>query len=219
MNNPHWLHARLRAVASSCLGVDFLADDVAELNKRGFEMVNGNVLRDAPPGQYDVVVAGDLIEHLESPGIFLEYVAGALRPEGIAIITTPNAYFLDQMWTILFRGRPDISPEHAVLFDPFTFEKLVARSPLKVQSFYWLTPSWWALCSSKRFAVKLFGRALSLASSWILALRPYVNSDFAAVLELKRAGDETFDPAQSAKAVMDFLDQPQAQPARSCNSC
>jgi SAM-dependent methyltransferase len=206
VDNPAWLHAAIRDVAQTCVGVDFLADDAAKLNELGFDVRVGNVLRDDPPGQFDLVVAGDIIEHLEDPGVFLEYIAKALRPGGRAVITTPSAFYIAQWWTLLARGRPAISPEHAVLFDPFTFSKLVDRGPLELEELRWLTPSWWAFWDSGRLRANLIGRPLHLLMRPLLRLRPYLNSDFAAVLRLREGGGER-DVAGSARDVMDYLHQ------------
>jgi SAM-dependent methyltransferase len=203
-SNPDWLHAKIRAVAARCVGVDFLADDVAALRERGYDIFPGDVLKDAPPGQFDVVVAGDLVEHLPDPGIFLEYVAKALRADGVAVVTTPSAFYIGQLWTVLFRGRPEISPEHTVWFDPFTFHQLAERSPLQVQEFFWLAPSWWALWNANRAIANLAGRPLHVLTRGLLRLRPFLNSDFAAVLRHRDATVE-FDPSRSARQVMEFL--------------
>jgi SAM-dependent methyltransferase len=204
IENPDWLHSAVRDAARSCVGVDFLADDAAQLNDRGYDIRVGNVLHDAPPGQFDLVVAGDIIEHLEDPGVFLEYVAKALRPDGRAVITTPNAFYLAQWWTLLARGTPAISPEHSVLFDPFTFSKLVERGPLELEALHWLTPSWWAFWDSGRVRANLVGRPLHTVSKLILRRRPYLNSDFAAVLRLREDTGER-DVAKSARDVMQYL--------------
>ncbi len=204
IDNPGWLHAGVRNAARSCVGVDFLADDAAELNERGYDIRVANVLRDEPPGQFDVVIAGDIIEHLEDPGVFLEYIAKALRPDGRAVITTPNAFYIAQWWTLLARGKPAISPEHSVLFDPFTFAKLVERGPLELEALHWLTPSWYAFWDSGRWRANLIGRPLHAVSRLLLRRRPYLNSDFAAILRRREDAGER-DVASSARAVMQYL--------------
>jgi SAM-dependent methyltransferase len=206
VENPDWLHARIREVAKSCVGVDFLADDVEELRRRGFDIRIGNVLTDDPPDEaaFDVVVAGDIVEHLEDPGTFLRYVARALRPDGVAVITTPSAFYVGQWWTLLAKGRPAISPEHCVLFDPFTFAKLVDRTPLEIAELRWLTPSWWAFWDSGRVVANLVGRPLHALSRVLLRGRPYLNSDFGVVLRRRPEGWER-DVRQSAADVMGYL--------------
>lgn len=204
VENPDWLHKSVRDVARSCVGVDFLADDVAELNERGYDIRVGDVLRDAPPGEFDVVIAGDIIEHIEDPGQFLHYIADALRPDGIAVITTPSAFYLAQWWTLFATGRPAISPEHCVLFDPFTFSKLVDRTPLEVVELHWLTPSWWAFWDSNVLVRNLIGRPLHELSKLALRWRSYLNSDFAAILRKRPDGWER-DVQRSAAEVMGYL--------------
>jgi SAM-dependent methyltransferase len=204
VDNPDWLHAGVREIARSCVGVDFLADDASKLNERGYDIRVGNVLRDEPPGRFDLVVAGDIIEHLDDPGVFLQYVARALRPDGRAVITTPSAFYIGQWWTLLARGKPAISPEHSVLFDPFTFSKLVERGPLELEALHWLTPSWWAFWDSGRLKANLIGRPLHAVSRLVMRARPYLNSDFAAVLRLRDEAAER-DVEGSARAVMQYL--------------
>jgi SAM-dependent methyltransferase len=205
LENPRWLHAEIAAVASSCVGVDFLERDVAELNARGFSMLAGNVLTDEPPDRFEVVVAGDLIEHVENAGVFLEYVAKALTEDGIAIVTTPNALYPAQLWSVLGRGRPEISPEHVALYDPFTFANLVERSPLRLVELRWLELTWSAFSRSRNPLVRLGVWApLHALTRLAAAARPYLASDFAAILERRPEGERP-QPAESAKLVMDFL--------------
>jgi len=208
LENPRWLHAEIAAVASSCLGLDFLEQDVAELSARGWNIVAGDVLRDEPPGRFDVVVAGDLIEHLENAGVFLEYVARALAEGGIAVVTTPNALYPAQLWSVLGRGRPEISPEHVALYEPGSFARLVERSPLRIRELRWLELTWSAFSHA--------GNPLVRAGVWAplhaltraaVASRPYLGSDFAAVLE-RRPDGPARDVQADARDVMEFLHRP-----------
>lgn len=96
MSSATWLHARLASVASSCLGVDVLEEGVAEMNKRGYSAV-AHDLTDGPGpvaarGPFDVVVAGELIEHVADLGMIFRTARDVLEPSGILIVTTPNPY-------------------------------------------------------------------------------------------------------------------------------
>jgi 2-polyprenyl-3-methyl-5-hydroxy-6-metoxy-1,4-benzoquinol methylase len=91
-----WLHAELAAVSSRCVGLDTEADGVEAMRDQGYEAFVGRV--EEVPGEvramapFDVVVAGELIEHLEAPGALFALAAEILRPGGALVITTPNPY-------------------------------------------------------------------------------------------------------------------------------
>lgn len=200
--NPNWLHRKIREVSAACLGVDYLTDDVERLRRLGYDIVAGDVLRDEPPGTFEVVVLGDLIEHLENPLRLLEYAAAALEPSGRVLVTTPNATYLGQVVTVLARRRPEINPEHVMIFDPFTFRNLVERSPLELEELVWLGPSWRALWDSRfRVVRKMVSPAVARLTSGVLNRRPYLSSDFAAVLR-SRETTQTPTPEERASAAV-----------------
>ena len=200
--NPNWLHRKIREVSAGCVGVDYLTGDVDRLRSLGYDIVTGDVLHDDPPGTFDVVVLGDLIEHLENPLRVLEYAAAALEPGGKTLVTTPNATYLGQFVTVLARRRPEINPEHVVLFDPFTFRNLIERSPLELEELVWLAPSWWALWDSRfRLVRKAVSPAVARLTSRVVGWRPYLSSDFAAVLRPRQDVSGATPESRAAAAV------------------
>jgi SAM-dependent methyltransferase len=96
MKSPNWLHGRLAAVAQRCVGVDVLPEGVAAMQERGHEVVLQDLgsglgsLADIAP--FDVIVAGELIEHVEAIDMLFDVASEALAPDGELIITTPNPY-------------------------------------------------------------------------------------------------------------------------------
>jgi SAM-dependent methyltransferase len=75
---------------------------------------------------FDIVVAGELVEHLSNPGRFLTGVGRLLAPDGRLVLTTPNGiglkYFLHAA-----AGRDRSHPDHALLFSFSTLNTLLAR--------------------------------------------------------------------------------------------
>jgi 2-polyprenyl-3-methyl-5-hydroxy-6-metoxy-1,4-benzoquinol methylase len=64
-------------------------------------------LNAALPGHedaFDVVVAAEVIEHLENPRFMIREVFRLLRPGGTAIVTTPNNESWRSLIALLFRG-------------------------------------------------------------------------------------------------------------------
>lgn len=204
VGNPRWLHEAIRSVASRCVGVDYLEDDVATLRDLGYDIVVGDVLRDEPPGRFERVVLGDILEHVEDPATLLRYTASALTADGLAVVTTPNPFYLGQFLTIGARCSPTVNPEHVAFYDPRTLVALVERSPLEIVELRWLTPSFPALWDSRhRLVRRVVSPGLHRLGGAIRSRRPYLNSDFAAILRRRHDVGAMSAPDRAAR-VMDF---------------
>ncbi|MDW3219453.1 MAG: class I SAM-dependent methyltransferase [Acidimicrobiales bacterium] len=96
MDASNWLHARIAAAASTCLGVDILDAGVDAMRRRGFDAVVHDLTTGLGPiadrGPFDVIVAGELIEHVDDLGMLFRTAAEGLSAEGELILTTPNPY-------------------------------------------------------------------------------------------------------------------------------
>lgn len=96
LESDEWLHGRLARVAARCVGVDILESGVEAVRAAGFDAVVHD-LRDglgplAERGPFDVIVAGELIEHVPDLDMILATAAEGLPPDGELILTTPNPY-------------------------------------------------------------------------------------------------------------------------------
>src|SRR5438552_1586613 len=91
-----WLHELLSRSARELVGIDSDAGGVRLARELGFESYtadcqSGSDLTELALEQAEVVVAGELIEHLDRPGDFLEAVKTLVGPTGVLVLTTPNA--------------------------------------------------------------------------------------------------------------------------------
>ncbi|MHB8185475.1 MAG: glycosyltransferase [Dermatophilaceae bacterium] len=64
------------------------------------------------PGQFDLVTAVEVIEHLEAPIAFLRGLARLLTPDGVAVVTTPNVDSLPARLKFLLKGKLRMLDEH-----------------------------------------------------------------------------------------------------------
>lgn len=91
-----WLHAKVCEVASSCVGVDIEAEGVTAMKDAGYDVVQHDITEGPGPladaGPFDVVVAGELIEHLDTPRAIFDVARAVLIPGGHLIVSTPNPY-------------------------------------------------------------------------------------------------------------------------------
>lgn len=139
------LHLRLAEVAKDIIGVDL--DDQALLKLSSFpnsglllKMDVENLEFETHVDTFDVVVAGEIIEHLSNPGKMLTRIKEVLRPEGQLVITTPNAFAIKPFVHAIFRRRDVNSDLHTLLFTFKTLSTLLERhgfSPVVVGSSVW----------------------------------------------------------------------------------
>jgi SAM-dependent methyltransferase len=81
---------------------------------------------DFPDASFDVVVAGELLEHLRDPAPLVAEVRRVLRPGGTFVASVPNAYRLKRRLLFLFGRPPDDDPTHLQMFSPSDVRALLA---------------------------------------------------------------------------------------------
>lgn len=133
------LHGILRDIASDLHGLDIDADSIKEMRAKGFSNLyvgNAESLDTLDLSQtFDVVLAGDLLEHLTCPGAMLDGVKRFLAPGGSFIVSTNNAFGLHfqlRRWT----GGYTEQFEHVCFFSPETLVHLFERHGYRIQEMY-----------------------------------------------------------------------------------
>jgi len=108
--------------------------------------------------KFDVVIAGEIIEHLDNPGLFLDKLTSVLKDNGICIITTPNYLCLRNIKSFIFTGienpiytqRDDVRLGHVVGFTNFLMTHLTLRKGLKIVDFAYVLKK-----TDKKFRFKI----------------------------------------------------------------
>jgi 2-polyprenyl-3-methyl-5-hydroxy-6-metoxy-1,4-benzoquinol methylase len=111
-------------------GVEINAEAVRYCREaRGLDVTEGTLEPQTyPPGRFDVVLMGDVIEHVASPKDLMRTVARILRPGGAVLISTPDI----SGWAArLLQVKP---VEHIHYFDAKTMERLVREAGLELVS-------------------------------------------------------------------------------------
>ena len=141
--DPRWLHRRVRAAAKRCVGVDYAKAEVEKLNAMGIEVVHGDVTRRLPLDEkFEVIFAGDLIEHLSNFEGFFENCSRLLAPGGALILSTPNPFYADGFHYAAMKRRVLINPEHVCWIDPQAMLQLVGRFGWRVSDLRFTREAW-----------------------------------------------------------------------------
>lgn len=123
-----WLHGHIRRHARSTLGLDLEAEEVAKLVTRGYDVVCGDAEQVDLGRTFEVVVAGELIEHLSNPGRFLDNMARHLVPGGEILLTTPNPFYPKRLAEVFVGGKAQVHPQHVSWYCPQTLEAALRRA-------------------------------------------------------------------------------------------
>lgn len=132
-----WLHGRLRKQFPSVVGIDISEENISELHRYGFENLYVQSAESFELGEeFDTIVAGELIEHLSNPGLFLDRARAHLKPAGRLVITTPHPFCLFDITYALFKfPKTCQNGQHTCWFCPQTMKELAERSQFKIEHF------------------------------------------------------------------------------------
>lgn len=122
------LHSDIRTVAKSVFGVDLHAPADFICN---IDLHPDYLCQTSPPS--DLIVAGEILEHLANPGALLAELRRFRCP---VLITVPNALCAGaQYW--ISRGYEHVNADHVSWFSYRTLKTLVERYGFTVDFFAW----------------------------------------------------------------------------------
>jgi cyclopropane fatty-acyl-phospholipid synthase-like methyltransferase len=137
------LHFELAAVANSLYGFDFdqegldvlAASGTTDLYRADLEKLEAVDLDET----FDVIVAGEMIEHLNNPGLFLKGIQRFMNADTELVITTINAYSALRFAIYGLRGKQGLNepvhPDHVAYYSYKTLTLLIERAGLTVSQF------------------------------------------------------------------------------------
>lgn len=116
--NPHSLAIMSEALPGRYIQADITAADASE--------VIG--------GTYELIVLGDVIEHLDCFRSALQNLRALLADDGVLVITTANAYNAEAILKQLFRYE-SVHEEHTCYFSYLTMKRLLEMNDMTIGDF------------------------------------------------------------------------------------
>jgi len=126
-----WLHAHLATTARELVGLDVDDDGVARAVAKGYDArvvdcCDVDAVRALALEPAEVLVAGEVIEHLDDVGSFLDALHTLVTADGILAITTPNAAGLVN--TVASFANYEVNhPDHVTMFTCRTLDAMLRR--------------------------------------------------------------------------------------------
>jgi SAM-dependent methyltransferase len=110
------------------VGVDADREALAEAEKLGIETRWADLDESLPfeDESFDVVVAGELLEHLRDPHRLVAEARRVLKPGGTLVGSVPNAYRLKNRLRFLAGRKPEDDPTHLQMFSARDVRTLLA---------------------------------------------------------------------------------------------
>ncbi len=124
-DSSHWPHLLLKQKAKEVYGIDL---DIGEKYSSDSHYQNASAEKFDFSIPFDVIFAGDIIEHLSNPGLFLESCKRNLTQEGRLIITTPNVFNLFNLTEKCAKREPTVNKDHTCYFNNKTLSTLLVKN-------------------------------------------------------------------------------------------
>jgi 2-polyprenyl-3-methyl-5-hydroxy-6-metoxy-1,4-benzoquinol methylase len=142
------LHFDLEKVATRLTGFDFDQEGLEILASHGstnLYRADLEKLDDVDCNEtFDVIIAGEIIEHLNNPGLFLEGIKRFMSSETRLMITTVNAYCAMRIVQYALRGKggsnEPVHPDHVAYYSHNTLRLLIERHGMAIDEFMFYVP-------------------------------------------------------------------------------
>ena len=133
------LHQALKPVCKSLVGIDNDASGIKTMEREGFKVICCDITLMNLQRTFDVIIAGEIIEHLSNPGVALKTLGKHLNKAGRLVLTTCNPFYYRQQSKIMRKGHIQVHPEHTAWYDPLTMSVLLNNSGFTVIKGAWLS--------------------------------------------------------------------------------
>lgn len=132
--SDRFLHKIITDNSKSVIWVELDKNRAKKLKDLWYNIIQWNAENIDLWEKFDVIIAWDLIEHLNNPWLFLENIKKHLNDRWFFIFNTPNAYSINFIlrW-LFFRWNVKQFPEHVYLFTEDLIANILERYDLKIE--------------------------------------------------------------------------------------
>ncbi|MSS70590.1 MAG: methyltransferase domain-containing protein [Candidatus Latescibacteria bacterium] len=150
IDHPAWLHKHLVKAAGDreVIGIDLNQTVIEAMRQRGYSAEQGDALEMDRrfQGEFGLVVAGEIVEHIPSQLAFLRACRNVLAPDGRLVISTPNPCGVVSVLGYWLIQRESWGTGHVLWQSPRTMATLATEAGLRLAGFQhcdWDARGWW----------------------------------------------------------------------------
>lgn len=172
------LHKEIESVAKDLTGIDIDRIGIQRLREKGYSVIEHDVEKpfDLEPN-FDLIVAGELLEHLGNPLRFLTNLHPLMEQGTELIVTVPNVYVWNKAIYYLIKKQDSQSSEHIVGFTKELLRRLLEHANCRILEFHF----GYEAKFTARFRAPQFP---------ILRIFPHLAPYLIAVCKIKKKGDD-----------------------------
>lgn len=159
-------------------GVDFSEVAIKKCRQQGLDAIVSDVDKDGlkfSDNSFDVVWAGDVIEHVFDPIFLFKEIARVLKDDGTLLMSVPNDFYLRRRWKIFISGKSIQSGvyrklrqcKHHTFFSWELLEFMLNESKLAIDSYlsiYGSRRNKFPKVTTNKVIGKLFGRKFIISA-------------------------------------------------------
>jgi len=136
------LHRRLVESAKSVLGIYIVEKEVEELRRRGYKIICADAMTESLGQTFDVIVVGEVIEHVVNPGALLTNMRRHLNEDGRLVLTTPHTfYFLNVLAAFCSWQKRFWHPDHVAWYEPYVLSSMLRKTVYDPEVCYYFNRS------------------------------------------------------------------------------
>lgn len=143
-----WLHKSLMEASKNVVGFDINKEAIEYVRNIGYNNVHfADIISEKDIAKryleqenikqkWDYLIAGEIIEHVDNPTLFLSEIKKQYKDTiDKIIVTVPNAFSLQNIKFALV-GQECINTDHRFWFTPYTISKILYQAGITVEEIY-----------------------------------------------------------------------------------
>jgi 2-polyprenyl-3-methyl-5-hydroxy-6-metoxy-1,4-benzoquinol methylase len=179
MQKDDWVHKHIKEAGSEVLGLDYEESEVAQLREQGYEAVAADATNFDLGKTFDVIIAGEFLEHLLNAEGFLASAKRHLEPGGSLVLTVPNGNSINYLLQNMAFGFETDGYDHVAFYTPLTLYNLLDKCG------YQLTNLTYFMSDTSSHHPSFIARLVVRLSRWVQMpfcfLRPSLSRQIAVV--------------------------------------